>query len=198
MLPEKFKRHSYILASGSPRRQYLLAEMGFSFRSEVRAVEETHPQGLRAPEIVQYLCKLKADAFSDADLQDNDILITADTIVWFEGEVLGKPVDAGEAFAILKRLNGRMHEVYTGVSLKSKRKSVVFSDRSAVWFKALSEIEIEHYITHYQPFDKAGAYGVQEWIGYVGVERIEGSFFNVMGFPTHKFYEQLELFIDTE
>ncbi len=198
MLPEKFKRYQYILASKSPRRQYLLKELGFQFRVEVRETRETFPDGLKAPEIVMYLSTQKADAFPAGDLQENELLITADTIVWFENQVLGKPADAEEAVNILSRLNGRMHEVFTGVSLKTREKAVQFYDRSAVWFKSLTTAEIAHYVNHYQPFDKAGAYGVQEWIGYVGVEKIEGSFFNVMGFPTHKFYEYLEQFIENE
>ena len=198
MLPEKFRPYHYILASKSPRRQYLMKEMGFEFSIDVRDVDEHFPDTLSAEEIVLFLCELKAQVFDNETLMPDDILITADTIVWHNGKVLGKPLDAAEAKEILMKLNGSMHEVFTGVCLKRKNKTYSFYDRSAVWFKQLTEKQIDHYISHYQPFDKAGAYGVQEWIGYIGVEKIEGSFFNVMGFPTHRFYEELEQFIDNE
>lgn len=175
-----------------------MREMGFDFTLDIREVDETFPSNLEGAEIVTFLSDLKAAAFDASQLKENDIVITADTIVWHNGKVLGKPSDAEEAGIILQKLNGSMHEVFTGVCLKSKTKQVSFYDRSAVYFKKMSNDELNHYITHYQPFDKAGAYGVQEWIGYVGVERIDGSFFNVMGFPTHLFYDFLEQFIDSK
>lgn len=198
MLPEILKNKNYILASGSPRRQFLLKELGFDFTVQVRNVEEDYPASLKGREIALYLCELKMKAFTDEELGPDDVLITADTIVWHQGKLLGKPVDVEDAVEILEQLSGSMHEVFTGVCLRTKTRQHSFCDVSEVWFKNMTRPQIQAYIKHCQPFDKAGAYGVQEWIGYVAVEKIVGSFFNVMGFPTHRFYDELEKFLSTE
>lgn len=195
MLPAYLKTKNYILASGSPRRQFLLRELGFDFNVIVRNVDENYPPELNAEEIALYLCELKSDAFRDDELGPDDLLITADTIVWHEGRLLGKPEHVEDAERILHLLSGSMHEVYTGICLRTATRRYSFYDRSEVYFKEISTAQIRAYIEHCQPYDKAGAYGVQEWIGYVAVEKIVGSFFNVMGFPTHRFYEELEKFL---
>ncbi len=190
-----FQNYRFILASQSPRRQQLLREMGFEFEIRIRDVEEIYPVDLQKDDIARYLCELKAEAFQAGELEKDQILITADTIVWHEGHVLGKPADPDEALTMLRRLSGSMHEVYTGICLKSVSKQKSFTDKSEVYFKELSDKQLLYYIESCKPFDKAGSYGVQEWMGYVGVEKIVGSFYNVMGFPTHRFYDELELFV---
>jgi len=179
------------LASQSPRRRALLKELGFKV-TIVKApdIEENYPSELKGPEIPMYLSKLKAEAFSDL-LPENVVLITADTIVWLNNEVLGKPIDATDAINMLGKLSGKMHQVFTGVNLKYGNEQVCFYDATNVYFRELSVDEIRYYVEKYQPLDKAGSYGVQEWIGFTGVERIEGSYFNVMGLPTHKLYIEL-------
>ena len=200
MLPEIFNNFKYILASQSPRRQHLLRELGFDFTVDVRETEEDYPLHLKKEEIALYISEQKADAFTNKELEPTatlpgKILITADTIVCHKGIVLGKPANADDAFDILSRLSGSMHEVYTGIYLKSSEQRHSFFDMSQVYFKHLTSEEIQFYIEHCKPYDKAGAYGVQEWIGYVAVEKIVGSFYNVMGFPTHLFYQELKNFI---
>lgn len=187
---EDLKRRHFILASKSPRRQYLLKELGLQFDIHTKEVDESFPPHLRAQEIPLYLSKKKADAF-DAELADETIVITSDTIVWIDGQVLNKPVDKADATRMLQLLSGKMHEVFTGVCLKSKHKTQSFYACTKVYFKSLSTQEIDYYITNYSPYDKAGAYGAQEWIGYIAVEKIEGSYFNVMGLPVRELYEQL-------
>lgn len=187
---EDLKKHHFILASKSPRRQYLLKELGLHFDIHTKEVDESFPDHLKAQEIPLYLSKKKANAF-DAELADETIVITSDTIVWVEGQVLNKPVDKADAVRMLQLLSGKMHEVFTGVCLKSKRKTQSFYACTKVYFKSLSMQEIEYYITNYSPYDKAGAYGAQEWIGYIAVEKIEGSYFNVMGLPVRELYEHL-------
>jgi septum formation protein len=179
------------LASQSPRRRALLKEIGFTVKI-VKApdVEENYPPQLKAAEIPMFLAKLKADAYTE-ELPDNAILVTADTIVWLDNEVLGKPADMDDAIIMLGKLSGKMHQVFTGVNLKLGDKQVCFYDVTNVYFRELSTDEIRYYVEKYQPLDKAGAYGVQEWIGFTGVERVEGSYFNVMGLPTHKLYSEL-------
>jgi septum formation protein len=186
------------LASQSPRRRALLKELGFPVKI-VKApdIEEVYPLGLKGAEIPLYLSKLKAEAFTD-ELPDNAILVTADTIVWLNNEVLGKPADAADAMLMLSKLAGTMHQVFTGVSLKYRNKQISFSDVTNVYFRAMGADEIRFYVDKYQPLDKAGAYGIQEWIGFTGVERIEGSYFNVMGLPTHKLYGQLLQIINSK
>ena len=177
-----------LLASKSPRRQYLLKELGLDFEVRTKDVDESFPEQLRAAEIPLYLCEKKAEAF-DEELTENTIVITADTIVWVNGQVLNKPDNYDDAVRMLQLLSGKMHEVYTGVCLKSKHKTTSFVALTKVYFKELSLEEIEFYITNYNPYDKAGAYGAQEWIGYIAVDRIEGTYFNVMGLPLRELYE---------
>jgi septum formation protein len=187
---EDLKKQHFILASKSPRRQYLLKELGLHFDIHTKEVDESFPEHLKAQEIPLYLAEKKANAF-DAELKDGTIVITSDTIVWVENQVLNKPVDKADATRMLQLLSGKMHEVFTGVCLKSKNKIISFYACTKVYFKPLSAEEIEYYISHYSPYDKAGAYGAQEWIGYIAVEKIEGSYFNVMGLPLKELYEQL-------
>jgi septum formation protein len=179
------------LASQSPRRRALLKELGFSVKI-VKApdIDEIFPPELKGSDIPVYLSKLKANAYTD-DLPENAILVTADTIVWLNNEVLNKPANAEEAIVMLSKLSGTMHQVFTGVSLKYKNRFTSFYDETDVYFRHLDLEEIKFYVDKYQPFDKAGAYGVQEWIGFTGVESIKGSYFNVMGLPTHKLYTEI-------
>lgn len=185
--------YTFILASKSPRRQFLLKELGLNFEVKTKEVDESFPEHLKAQEIPLYLCEKKAEAF-DEELSDNTVVITADTIVWVDGQVLNKPEDFNDAVRMLKLLSGKMHEVYTGVCLRSKSKVKSFYALTKVYFKPLTQAEIEFYITHYKPFDKAGSYGAQDWIGLVAVERIEGTYFNVMGLPMKELYEELNAF----
>lgn len=184
------KKYNLILASKSPRRQYLMKELGLDFDVHTKEVDESFPENLKAQEIPLYLCQKKADAF-DEELTDNNIVITADTIVWIDNQVLNKPENFEDAVRMLKLLSGKKHEVYTGVCLKSKHKTKTFYALTNVYFKELSHEEIEYYINNFNPYDKAGAYGAQEWIGYIAVEKIEGSYFNVMGLPVRELYEEL-------
>lgn len=183
-----------ILGSASPRRQDLLKSLGLEFRIEpVKADESVWPKDLQAEEIPVYLAGLKANAYEE-ELQDDELLITADTVVWCEGKVFNKPLNFAEGKKMLESLSGKMHEVFTAVCLKSAHKHVTFFDESKVYFKKLSTDEIEYYLTNYSPYDKAGGYGVQDWIGYIGIEKIEGSFYNVMGLPVKILYEELQKF----
>ncbi len=189
--------YKIILASQSPRRHYLLKEIGLEFKIKSKGpVDESYPEGLNEDEIPLYIAQKKAEVFSD--LKDNEVLITADTIVWLEGKVLQKPVDQEDAISILNQLSGNCHQVFTGVCIKSNKKEFAFTARTDVYFKKLTYPEIDYYINHFQPMDKAGAYGIQEWIGYIGVEKINGSFFNVMGLPIQKLYTELDNFINEE
>ena len=186
------ERFELLLASKSPRRQYLLKELGLDFEVRTKEVDESFPNTLKAQEVPLYLCEKKANAF-DEELKDNTIVITADTIVWLPqtNEVLNKPENFDDAVRMLQLLSGKMHEVYTGVCLKSKSKTKSFYALTKVYFKPLTLQEIEFYINNYQPFDKAGSYGAQDWIGLVAVEKIEGTYFNVMGLPVKELYEEL-------
>ncbi len=179
-----------ILGSGSPRRQELLKSLGFDFLIKPINSDETYPPDLLAEEVPLYLCEKKADEYPD-ELEDDDLLITADTIVWLEGRVLNKPAKYDEAVKMLESLSGKMHEVFTAVSLKSKYKQTIFYDSTKVYFKKLKKEEIEFYVTNYNVYDKAGAYGVQDWLGYIGIRKIEGNFYNVMGLPVKELYEEL-------
>jgi septum formation protein len=190
---EKIKQFNIILASKSPRRQHLLKELGLDFSVRVIDTDEIYPDGLALEEIPVFLAELKAKSF-DGKLDNNDLVITADTIVWLDGEVLGKPVDKTDAIKMLRKLSNNEHQVVTGVCLKSNQKQKSFYAVSNVAFKELTESEIEYYVEHYKPYDKAGAYGIQEWIGYIGITHIEGSFFNVMGLPIQKLYTELLCF----
>ena len=180
-----------LLASQSPRRRALLKELGFPVQI-VKApdIEEVFPHHLKGGEIPIYLSRLKSESYADT-LDEHSILVTADTIVWLDEEVIGKPEGRKEAIVMLKKLSGRKHVVYTGVCLKYRGEVHLFCDETSVYFKKLSEQEIMFYVDRCKPYDKAGAYGVQEWIGFVGVERMEGSYFNVMGLPTHRLYAEI-------
>ncbi|MDR1631278.1 MAG: Maf-like protein [Dysgonamonadaceae bacterium] len=187
-------KYRIILASNSPRRKELMSGLDIPFEIKTLPdIEESYPDALQKEEIPLYLAKLKADAYQ-ALMQDDTLLITADTIVWLDGKVYGKPESEAEAKSMLQALSGRTHEVFTGVCLTSKQKQKSFFAVSKVGFAVLSEDEIDYYVSKYRPFDKAGAYGVQEWIGYVGVEHLEGSFYNVMGLPVRMLYRALKDF----
>ena len=178
-----------ILSSNSPRRKELLAGLDIPFEVRVvKGIDESFPNDLPTDEIAEFVSKKKAAAYAVAE---DEIVITADTIVVLDGEVLGKPRDLDDATAMLRRLSGRTHRVITGVTLKNQVKLISFSVVSEVTFKSLSDDEISYYVHRYQPLDKAGAYGIQEWIGYVGVTSLSGSYFNVVGFPVQRIYEVL-------
>lgn len=180
------------LASNSPRRCELLKGLGIPFQVRVqKGIDESYPDGLSAAEIPVHISRQKATAY---DLLDEELLITADTIVYLEGEVLGKPKDAEDACRMLQKLSGKTHQVVTGVTLRSASLLHSFSCTTNVTFATLSSEEILHYVQTYKPFDKAGAYGIQEWIGYVGVTHLEGSYFNVMGLPVQRLYTELKKF----
>ncbi len=192
MLHEKLKDFHIILGSGSPRRHYLLNELGIEYEIRVNNdLEETYPARLSRQEIPVYLAELKSTAIMKEVPRDT-LLITADTIVWLDGKVINKPKGRADAVNILNRLSGNMHEVLTGVCLRTAERMHSFHATSRVWFARLDVKEINYYIDQYKPFDKAGAYGVQEWIGYIGIEKIEGSYFNVMGLPIQKVYHELK------
>ncbi|MFR7876940.1 MAG: Maf family nucleotide pyrophosphatase [Butyricimonas paravirosa] len=184
------KNYKLILASASPRRQQLMKDAGFTFEVRLKNVEEKYPQDLHLENVPDYLSKVKASAFRE-ELKADEVLITADTVVCIHDRILGKPADRKEAISMLQELSGNRHLVVTGVSVTTRTEQLSFSSRTDVFFKHLSNEEIEFYVDTYKPFDKAGAYGIQEWIGYIGIERIEGSFYNVMGLPIQKLYETL-------
>jgi len=190
MLQKLLQDRRLILASQSPRRSFFLKELNLDFEIRIKEVDETYPKHLQGKEISEYLAKLKATPFLES-LEDPDILITADTIVWLDGRALGKPKTKKEAFDMLKSLSGKDHEVISSVALSTNEKQVLISDVTAVSFKKLTDEEIDFYIETFKPFDKAGSYGIQEWIGYIGIQKIKGSYFNVMGFPVQKFYTAL-------
>ena len=183
-----------ILASNSPRRKELMAGLDIPFEVKtLPSIDESFPDTLQGGEIPLYIAREKANAYR-TNIRPDELIITADTIVWLDGQVLGKPRDADEARSMLRALSGKEHEVFTGVALTSADKQISFVSESKVFFAELTDEEIDYYITAYRPFDKAGAYGIQEWIGYVGIRRIEGSFFNVMGLPVRRLYEALKEF----
>ena len=195
LLHDKLKEYRLILASQSPRRRQLLADAGIEFVLAPRfECDESFPATMLAEQVAEYLSCLKADAYPES-LGERDILLTADTVVIAEGKVLGKPKDRADAIAIIEQLSGREHQVVTGVSLTNASARHSFSTLSRVKFRTLSREEIEYYVDNYRPFDKAGAYGIQEWIGYVGIEGIEGSFYNVMGLPVQRVYCSLKEFV---
>lgn len=195
LLHEKLERYNLILASASPRRRQLLSECGLQFtQAEKFECDEHFDPTMPCSEVAQYLSQLKSQAYPKA-LNDNDILLTADTVVIANNTILGKPTDRAEAISMLKKLSGKGHTVITGVTLRTSERSHSFSVSSAVNFRTLTDEEIEYYIDTYKPYDKAGAYGIQEWIGYVAIEGIEGSFFNVMGLPVQRLYVELTEFL---
>lgn len=184
-----------ILASNSPRRRELLAGLGYPYEVRVLdGIDESYPDTLRGSEVAAYISRVKANAYR-ATMADDELVITADTIVCLDEKVLGKPADEAEAVAMIRSLSGHNHQVYTGVTIVTAEESSTFVSRTDVTFAALTEEEIQHYVTHYRPMDKAGAYGIQEWIGYIGVERIEGSYFNVMGLPVQRLYTELKKYL---
>lgn len=193
MFLKNLEQYEIILASKSPRRRQLLNDLGLKFSVGSMDVPEEFPEGLGMTEIPVYLAELKAEAFRP-ELRENQLVITADTIVWLDGKVLGKPSDYDDGYRMLKGLSGKKHEVITGVCLLSSKKKISFFALTDVWFKSLTEEEIHYYLENFRPYDKAGAYGIQEWIGYVAINRIEGSFFNVMGLPVQSLYEHLKGF----
>lgn len=190
-LLSNLSKFNIILASQSPRRQNLLKELEFDFTIQIKEVEENYPAELTKHEIPVYLSKLKASAFNNS-IKPDDLIITADTIVWVNNAVLGKPTDREDAENMLKTLSANTHTVYTGVCLKTKNNEHTFWASTDVYFRTLDNKEISYYLDKYKPYDKAGSYGIQEWIGYVGIERINGSYFNVMGLPIQKLYDELK------
>lgn len=187
-------KYHIILASNSPRRKELLSGLGLTY--EIRTlpdIDESYPPTLEGEDIAKYIAKEKADAYKGS-LKENTLLITADTIVLLEGEVYGKPQDAEDAKQMLHNLSGKTHKVITGVCILSKEKQHIFSVSSDVRFARLGDDEISFYVDKYKPFDKAGAYGIQEWIGYIAVEYISGSYFNIMGLPVQRLYQELKNF----
>lgn len=185
--------YKLILASASPRRHQLMYDTGFKFEVKLKHTEEIWPEELAVEKVPEYLACLKAKAFN-GELQEDELLITADTVVCLDEKILGKPKNREHAIEMLHRLSGRKHQVVTGVCLTTSQEQRSFSAYTDVYFKTLSDQEITYYVDTCKPFDKAGAYGIQEWIGYIGIERIEGSFYNVMGLPVQKLYEALKCF----
>lgn len=193
LLSEKLKTKHLILASGSPRRQKFFTDLGLDFSIKLKPIEEVYPSTLKHFEITDYLAELKAKSFIK-DLKENDILITSDTIVWHNNKALGKPKDENDAFNMLTSLRGQTHEVITSICITSKHKRKTAHAVTKVTFGLITDNAIKFYIKNYKPFDKAGAYGIQEWIGLVGVTNIEGSYNNVVGLPTHLLYDFLNTF----
>jgi septum formation protein len=189
MLREKLKEYNVILASKSPRRQQFFKDLDIDFTIQLKEVEEIYPPELKGIEITDFLADLKSQAFTN--LSEKDLLITSDTIVWLDENALGKPKNAEDAFKMLRSLSGKKHKVITSISIKRKNYQKIINDITTVTFKELSDSEINYYITNYKPFDKAGAYGIQEWIGFIAIEKLEGSYFNVVGLPVHKLYKEL-------
>jgi len=186
--------YTILLASNSPRRQELLAGLDIDFSVFVKkGIDESYPQDMEASKVAEFLAKQKAKAYQK-DLIEGVLIITADTLVIQDQHILGKPANKAEAIAMIKSLSGQSHQVITGVSLSTKEKQHSFSSRTEVTFASMSDEEIAYYVEKYQPYDKAGAYGIQEWIGYIAVEKIEGSYFNVMGLPVQQLYQELKNF----
>ena len=189
MLREKLKNYHVILASKSPRRQQFFKDLGIDFTIQLKEVEEIYAKELKGTEITDFLADLKSKAFTN--LSDKDLLITSDTIVWLDDKALGKPKNEADAFTMLRSLSGKKHQVITSISIKSNNFQKIINDITNVSFKELTDEEINYYIKNYKPFDKAGAYGIQEWIGFIAIDKIEGSYFNVAGLPIHKLYKSL-------
>ena len=190
MLKDKLNKINIILASGSPRRQQFFKEMDLHYTIRLKEIEEIYPEHLQAEEITNFLAELKANAFEN-ELKENDVLVTSDTIVWLNGKALGKPKDYDDAFQMLQQLANQTHEVITSVCLKSIDKTDVFHCVTKVTFANLSDEAITYYLNNYKPFDKAGSYGIQDWIGLVGISKIEGSYTNVVGLPTEMLFQKL-------
>jgi septum formation protein len=190
MLKEHLKNYKILLASGSPRRQQFFRDLGLDFEIRIKEVEEIYPPNLTEEDITDYLAVLKSDAFYN-ELGGNEILITSDTIVWFQNKALGKPKNYDDAFQILQSLSGQTHKVITSVCFRTVNKIETISETTQVTFNILSDEAIRYYLENYKPYDKAGAYGIQEWIGLIGVSKINGSYANVMGMPVDKVYDYL-------
>jgi len=191
---DNLKDRHIILASHSPRRRFLLRQLGFEFTEISADVDESLPEGLNPDQTAVYIAEKKADHFRELLENPKNILITADTLVLINGRILGKPDGKEDAAHMLASLSGNMHQVVTGICIRSKDKSRSFTAWTDVYFKDLTHEEINYYLEHFKPYDKAGAYGIQEWIGYIGITRIEGSYFNVMGLPVQRLYEELSTF----
>ena len=191
MLREQLKNYKIILASGSPRRQQFFRDLDLDFEIRLKETEEVYPPNLIEEDITNYLAVLKSDAF-EGEIKNNEILITSDTIVWHENKALGKPKDYEDAFLMLQSLSNKTHKVITSVCFKTTNTTNVISETTLVTFHPISDEQIKYYLDHYRPFDKAGSYGIQEWIGFVGVAKIEGSFPNVMGLPVDKVFQHLQ------
>ena len=190
MLHKKLENIKIILASGSPRRQEFFKNLDLVFEIRLKEIREIFPETLQRLEITDYLAQLKAAAF-DGELLDNELLITSDTLVWLNGKALGKPVNYDDAIQMLQTLSNQTHEVITSVCFKTNSKTDIINDVTKVTFGCLSDESIRYYLDHYKPFDKAGSYGIQEWIGLIGITNIEGSYTNVVGLPTEKVYQYL-------
>ncbi|WP_136668329.1 Maf-like protein [Flavobacterium sp. H122] len=190
MLRNKFKEHKIILASGSPRRQQFFRDFDVDFEIRIKEIEEVYPESLQFLEITDYLAKLKASAF-DGELKENEILVTSDTLVWHQNKALGKPIDYSDAFNMLKSLSDATHEVITSVCFKTSKKEEIINEITKVTFSDLSDEAIHYYLENHKPFDKAGSYGIQDWIGLTGISKIDGSYTNVVGLPTEKVYRYL-------
>lgn len=189
---ENLNKYKVVLASNSPRRKELLTGLGIQYEVKTLPdIDESFPEGMDGVEIPAYIARAKADAYRSA-MQEDELIITADTIVWLDGEVMGKPQDEEDARRMLRALSGRTHQVITGVCLTSVASQKSFATVTDVTFARLTEEEIAYYVEHYRPMDKAGSYGIQEWIGFVGVESISGSYFNVMGLPIQRLYTELK------
>ena len=192
LLQDSLKNHRLILASASPRRRELLADCDLDFvLAEKFECEECYPADLAAEKVAEYLSQLKSNAYPHA-MSEGDILLTADTVVISGDKILGKPHSEAEAVEMISTLSGATHKVVTGVTLRTTKRTISFSAESLVSFRALDTEEVRYYVEKYRPMDKAGAYGIQEWIGYIGIEGIEGSFYNVMGLPTQRLYQALK------
>lgn len=191
---ENLKKYNVVLASKSPRRQELLRGIGIDFSILTKDVDENYPSRLPLVDVAPFLSLKKAKAFEDSELPDNYMVITADTVVIVGNEILGKPKDKDDAVRMLGLLSGKAHKVVTGVTVHTKAKTKTFSVVSKVSFEVIDNQEISYYVDEFKPYDKAGAYGVQEWIGYIGVNNVEGSYYNVMGLPTQKLYKILKEF----
>ncbi len=193
MLINKLKNVNLILASGSPRRQQFFKDLGLTFHIQLKDVEEIYPDHLAREQITDFLAELKASAFK-GELRENDLLVTSDTIVWHQNKAVGKPKDYDDAIQILMKLSDSIHEVITSVCFTTATTSHLINDITKVTFAAISDDDIRHYVDKFKPFDKAGAYGIQDWIGLVGISKIEGSYTNVVGLPTQKVYDYLSTF----
>ena len=189
MLQTQFSAHKFLLGSQSPRRQELLKGLGIEFEVVRIQSDESYPSDLQREEITEYISAHKAQAYFD--LKPNEILITADTLVWFDGEVLGKPQSKEEAYLMIQKLSGQIHQVFTSVTVSSTEKTITFSEATDVEFDEFTAEEINYYIENFNPFDKAGGYGIQDWLGYAKVKGIKGCYYNVMGLPLRKLYQVL-------